>query len=344
MKIETKKPHSWEWFLYKANNDTQLALQLKQNWVNNIAAARKNKSNFKRLSREWYIERYGEIEGNAKFEDFRTRSIQTLSNYQRKYGQEEGQRRYDEVISKKSQSKERFIELYGQEEGIKKYEVWLKAKASKEYLCEKYGEEEGTRRYNTACNNRKQALSNITKPWAGKPRLQYFIEKYGEEEGNIRYKKWYEGTQIPRNKSTKKALEVFKLLHDYCTSKGISSHEVYYGGDNKNEWIIWNEDQSIKHSYDFTIRQLKIIVEYDGAAWHPTEQQIIENPTGKLPKGRFTSLKEKYEWDKAKIKHAEDRGWNILIIRSDLSIIDLNNKLQFIKQTIQEKYNEICNN
>lgn len=335
------KTHTWEWFLHKANNDPERAAVLKQEWVDRCSNARKHKSKFKRLSREWHIERYGEVEGIRKFEDFRARSIQTIENYIRKYGTEEGTKRFESVMKKKSQSLTRFIELYGEEEGTIKYNNWKSASGSLHYFVQKYGHEEGARRYNEMRTRQKEALQSLILPWEGKTRLDYCLEQYGPEDGPIKYKEWYEKTQMKRNKSSKKALDIFRELSTYAVSCGVSDDAVFYGGDGKNEWIVWNQDQSVKHSYDFTIRDLKLIVEYDGAAWHPTEEQVKNNPHGKLPKGRFLSFEEKYEWDQNKIKHADNLGWTVLIIRSDLSIIELHEKISLIKQTIKEKSNEI---
>lgn len=340
-----KKPHpcSWEWFLYKANGDVELATSLKQQWIDNITKSRTTKSKFKRLSRDWHIERYGEVEGNLKFEDFRNRSIQTLSNYIRKYGEEEGTKRYNEVISKKSQSKERFIELHGEEEGTKKYNTWKAAVGNLEYLCGKYGEEEGTKRYNKICENRKRSYQQLVLPWKGKTRLQYFVEKHGEEKGLKIFKKWYEGSQMQRSKSSKGALVIFREIRAFCLTLGIQDSDVLYGGDDKHEVIITDDILNITHTYDFCIPSLHFIIEYDGAAWHPTLEQALTDPEHKLPKGKF-SWKGKYNWDKTKIKHAEKQGWSVLIFRSDMSIINTRDLIIHCKQLIEEKVNEIYNN
>ena len=90
----------------------------------------KGKSNL-----DHYINRYGEIEGRNRYEDYinKLRERKGKSRLQlliERYGQEEGRKRYENFIQSIKESRKRkgacntlnsFIEKYGNEEGNKKY-------------------------------------------------------------------------------------------------------------------------------------------------------------------------------------------------------------------------------
>lgn len=112
-------------------------------------------------------------------------------------------------------------------------------------------------------------------------------------------------------KASKESLIIFKPLIDWCIEEGIEYSDIYIGYNEKNEYFIRYDNNKL-FFYDFTIRSKKIIIEYNGVAFHPK----LENKNWKNP---FTneSHTECLEKDNLKINVAEKEGFDILIIWSD---------------------------
>lgn len=88
----------------------------------------KNKRNSFSKSKEGFIQKFGEIEGLNKWEEYcKTMSRTTLKAFIDKYGEEEGAKKFKEYGDKirYSSTLEYYILKYGEEEGIKKHQELL---------------------------------------------------------------------------------------------------------------------------------------------------------------------------------------------------------------------------
>ncbi len=132
-------------------------------------------------------------------------------------------------------------------------------------------------------------------------------------------------------KASKESLIIFKPLIDWCIKEGILYNDIYIGYDNKNEYFIKNEKRL--YFYDFTIKSKKIIIEYNGVAFHPKVGDVNWiNP--------FTNegYKECLEKDNKKINNAKKEGFNILVIWSDEDpLINLEYCKKFIKNNYKNE-------
>ena len=81
--------------------------------------------------------------------------------------------------------------------------------------------------------------------------------------------------------------------------------------------------------YDFTIRSKKIIIEYNGVAFHPKN----ENSEWSNPFKRNVTSKEAFEKQKEKLEIATQRGFSVLEIWSD-DKENLNKCINFVKKNI----------
>jgi hypothetical protein len=154
-----------------------------------------------------YINRYGEIEGKLRYDEFCRKSAHTLETFIEKYGKELGPIKFEEYLKTKSSSLDMQILRYGEKEGRKKFEATSEKKKYSYSLTghiEKYGEEEGRKKYDEFCKSRAVTLEklvlkygeeegrrkyqemNLAKSKSGS--LQGFIERYGEEEGKKLFK------------------------------------------------------------------------------------------------------------------------------------------------------------
>jgi len=128
------------------------------------------------LSKEGFIERYGEEEGRRRYEAMRMACSPRLQAYINKYGDTDIARilykqRIKTISEKCGWSLEKYINRYGVVEGTRKYKETKRAVyLSKETLIEKYGEEEGRRRWQSFLNKLKGQYS-----------LDWFKKRYDTE-------------------------------------------------------------------------------------------------------------------------------------------------------------------
>jgi len=228
-----------------------------------------------------------------------------------KYGWTEAQ--FEEYNKSRSCTKENFIIRYGKEEGLKKWESY----------CE------------------KQAYTNT---------LEYFIEREGSfEKGLEIYNNINKGKKTPHN-----ALLLSERLHitidqacqiiserknnESFISDGektfITDVELILGRELKytyktRQFCIWSNDLQTPLFYDACCTEKKKILEYNGDYWHANPLRYVDSfiikQTGK-------SAKEIRERDLIKIKNAENRGFDVLVIWESEYIEDRDKTLTKIKE------------
>lgn len=134
--------------------------------------------------------------------------------------------------------------------------------------------------------------------------LSFFENKYGTTEGIEKYKSWV--SQIVHTTgavSNESSVFFEKILESVPTLRD----EALYG---KAELSLKNQLKTYK--YDFTIPSKKLIIEYNGIAWHPKSPDA----DWKHPFGLFTA-KEKFEYDLTKQQFAESLGYRVINVFSD---------------------------
>nr|DAN79040.1 MAG TPA: very short patch repair protein [Caudoviricetes sp.] len=187
--------------------------------------------------------------------------------------------------------------------------------SSLEGYIEKYGEEEGRRL-------RKERTEKWIKTLKSKPNYkdickskgkthQYFVEKYGEDRANE-----IKDSRITKYGISKESISFFSEL---CDILEINKDQVIFG---RNEYKI--KTQLKTYLYDFTDIDNKIIIEYQGIAFHskqPGDINIFGIDT--------------YDHDRLKLQTAKDAGFNVIEIWSDD-----NDKLRKAKEFYEEVYRQ----
>lgn len=92
---------------------------------------------------------------------------------------------------------------------------------------------------------------------------------------NSQNPKWH--SSITRGRSSKESLKIFDRIAQQVSHLPIT---CIYGHENGCEWWLKTQDNKIKY-YDFTIPELKIIIEYNGEKYHPntsklSQQELLE--------------------------------------------------------------------
>lgn len=171
--------------------------------------------------------------------------------------------------------------------------------------------------------------------------LEKCIKKYGEAEGTKRFedrqRRWYEKISKTmelngtcNNTVSKESLKLFEPIYNEMKSK----YTCYIGIQNSgtSEYKIFVN--GAMYLFDFAIKELKLIFEYNGEAFHP-------NPT--WDKERWNNWRQAFSGKTAdeyhtyymqKIKAAEDCGFKVIQLWSSETI---ENNTKIIKDAIQAK-------
>lgn len=136
-------------------------------------------------------------------------------------------------------------------------------------------------------------------------------------------------------------MNVFFPLMDWLLEEEICTFdEIYVGIKGSTEWFI--RDQEI-YFYDFTIPKFKIIIEYNGEAFHPNPKWLKEDKEKwDMWKSPFSKEDSNtvYHKDMKKTAHAINRGFYLIKIwSSDGEDYNLNYCKQKIKDHIYSKTN-----
>ena len=175
--------------------------------------------------------------------------------------------------------------------------------------------------------------------------LNYYINKYGLEKGKEKYNKRIEEyrkkIKLHRKKYPQKWITSGKRYSD--SSKRffdkiieeiteLKDMKIYYA---ENEYFIFDEKRKI-YFYDFYIKELNLIIEYNGLVWHPKER-IQKNWKHVYTK---KSSETYYDYDRYKEQLAISKGIDIMSIFED----ELIYKRKQIINELYSRINKIKNN
>ena len=276
---------------------------------------------YKRLTKEWFMWRYPE-DGVTRWESFVNESKQSLENFIARYGQEEGERKYQETLSKKNT-----VAIKRQAEGEDAVTEWYKRSGDSHRARKKEMDTEEYNKWRATKSERQRKTKQ--ERYGSKSKLELYIQKYGEE-GPERYAQYLQKIFKSIGASQEAERMIKQIIYD---NPWLSDYSLYYRDSNdlnKTEWFI--ADKSGVCFYDFCIKESKLILEYDGAKWHPTQEQV-DNHGNEIMEITGISYKEKYQIDRAKRKKAESKGFKVFTVRSDYT---QEQTQSIIKQFIEE--------
>jgi very-short-patch-repair endonuclease len=181
----------------------------------------------------------------------------------------------------------------------------------------------------------KTKISSLQKTFS----LDICIEKYGEEEGKKRWmerqKKWIakvfnEETYIGGGKSF-----IGKTFNDSLNL--LLEGKEYTILQGKDEKFIRCSQTKRAYKYDFTILDIKVIIEFNGDYWHCNPNIWKDSD---FNKSKSKTAKEIWEYDEYKKRLAEKNGYRVLVVweqdyRKDPKET-LEKCLKFINETIQK--------
>jgi hypothetical protein len=173
--------------------------------------------------------------------------------------------------------------------------------------------------------------------------IDWYISRYGKVEGQIRFderiKKWLtsynlalendptiaERKAVKLGRASAASLKVFRPIYDKYKDK----FKIYLGVDDNVEYFL-RADKTL-FFYDFTIPELKLIVEFNGSAWHPNTALLsptqLQEWTGIFTETTADAILAK---DYAKKKVAESYGYTVIVIWDTDEVSESINKIEKI--------------
>lgn len=245
-------------------------------------------SRFDTASKESFIIRYGEEEGNRRYEEYvKFHSYKNKFEYKRdKLGWSKEQ--FNEFNRGRAVTLELCIKKHGQDLGKKIFEEYCGkqsyAGCKLEYFVEKYGKEEGTNIYQEL--NKRKTLNRET-----------FIRKYGEIEGERIWKAYL----LKRSHTSPISVVSQKLFDEILSQIPSNLHDkVKYASYGGEQCIIG------KNGYMFPdfLYDNKKIIEFNGDYWHKNPKMYNEDDKSRL----------KWKQDSERKTELERLGYEVLVV------------------------------
>ena len=257
---------------------------------------------------------YGDVDGTKKWENYcQLQSISNTYEYKKeKYGWTKEE--FDKYNKSRSVTLKNMIKRHGKIEGEKLFKQYCEKQktngCSEEYFIEKYGEIDGKKFYSELNKRKSQTLEN-------------FIKKYGKEEGTKKFLEYK--TKISNEHFySKMSKELFDILIQNKSEEELK--HIYYGD---NEFGIYDCVSKKYFKYDYTDTNKKLIIEFNGTAFHPVSR-FDEN--FKNPFEPELTAEEVWLKDQQKKACAINNGYNIYYIwENDY----LNNKQKIIENFLK---------
>ena len=268
-----------------------------------------------------FIKRHGEEEGRIKFEKFQETSKHTLKKYIQKYGLELGTLKFKEYTSKKDSTS--FEWAMSKSNGDKDLaeKIYkeridsLSIKFDLDYFEKKYGDLALEK-----MQEFKKKKDSSSYEWA--------LSKTGGDFdlADQFYKKRCEEKCVALGKASKESLKIFNPLIDWLLNNGILLSDIYCGIKGSKELCIYDKENKKRYYYDFCVKSIGIIIEYNGEKFHPNYQKydidfLTEN--WKCPYDKNLNVLDIIKKDKTKIDFALRNGYDIHIFwSSDKDILE----------------------
>lgn len=208
----------------------------------------------KKLTKENFIKKYGEIEGSYKWQEYcKKQSYSNTFEYKKnKHNWSED----DFIKFNKSRActLENFIKRHGEIKGTQKWEEYRKKQSyvgcAEQYFIERYGQNEGRNKFLEVCKSKAITIEN-------------FIKKYGEYLGLEKWKRVVE-KKLERIQQSRTANDLFDKILNQLPKKLHES--IYY--DRKNFEYFFTKKGVKLMFVDFYCSSNKKIIEFAGDYWH----------------------------------------------------------------------------
>ena len=142
-----------------------------------------------------------------------------------------------------------------------------------------------------------------------------------------------------RGFASKESLRYFIPLYKFCRKNGIDRNDIMLGLSGSKEFVISRNiptkgkrgNKSRTFRFDFTIISKKLIFEYNHIDFHPDPDIMGDKFDNFIVPLSNMSAKEKYDYDKLKMRTAREHGYHVNIIWSHK---DYQEQMKMVRQII----------
>lgn len=278
----TRMPGTYEYYRFFKNFDEDTANRLYNEWKEN-----------KKVTLENMIRRYGEVEGQSRWDSYRSRQAYTNSfEYKNKeYGWTKDD--FENYNNSLAITLPNMIKKYGELDGTSKYQAYCErqsfAGCKLEYFVEKYGIEEGTKKY--------KEIGFLK----GNTFAAFLLRSNGDEIDAIKNYELYckKLSESDTIFSSIIANELFDELYSLLIKLGYN--EIYYT-NNIGEWCLYDMVSKKVYFYDFFVKETGKLIEFNGDYWHANPNKYLADQIIKYPNNVQKTACEVWEQDKLKIQ------------------------------------------
>jgi hypothetical protein len=272
----------WEekWIKYTSKDSSSKSWALKKSNGDITLAEKIFKERIEKttVNLDFLIKKHGEIQGNIIWNEIKKQKDGSSLNY---------------YLSK-------YNDLEIATEEYKKNNK-RKDSSSLEFFIKKYGDK-GLIKYKEKCKT------------SDNKSLNFFLTKYNNfDEALFNYIETQKNLKVKFLKASKASLKILQPLYTFLIDNNIfDKDDIFLGIEGVKEFFIKTVNNI--YFYDFTIKSKKIIVEYNGKAWHPNWEKYSIEDCIKNFSNKKIDAKKAIEKDKNKINTAKENGFNVLIL------------------------------
>jgi len=274
--------------------------------------AEKFKSENYRVTKDNFIKKYGELDGEERWKSYTDKQAYTNSFEYKNKKHDWSIDKFKDYNKSRSITLSNLIDRHGEDSGIKMWDEYIekqKETKSKEYVIKKYG----LAYWIALCKSKKVTLD-------------HFIDKYGVEKGEELYiNRVHNNVYLP----SKKSGEVFDRI-DLILGKTYKTY--YYKKDGFEFGKLLSNGKYV--FLDYYIEDLKICIEYYGNVWHANPKIYKKSDTPIFFKGNKKTSEEIWNDDRERIEFLK-KDFNIdtiVIWETDgISIQDILTKIKELK-------------
>ena len=267
---------------------------------------------------------YGNDEGMKRWNNYRKKQAETntFEYKHKKYGMSKAQ--FDEYNANRAVTLDNLIKRHGLDKGKDIWNNYRKRQAyagcKLEYFLEKYGDS-GRKIYDELCRRKTHTIESVMeRSGVNRDKAIEILEDY--------YKRALRGSYSDISQ---------KLFWDVYNGSEPGIRDSTYFGELNQEFGKWSNELDTYVKYDFTINQIKLIVEFNGDYWHANPKKYQANDNIRFPFGETKSAKTIWDYDDLKLQTVKKLGYDVIVIwESDYR----NNPTEITEQllhTIQQK-------
>lgn len=309
---------------YRKNNesDCQSEVYYKLIYGDNWELFFNNKKKSESQYDPYYISKRDNIsidEAKENIDKFKKNKATSLENFVKKHGAVDGYEMFKKFQETSKHTEAKYIKQYGEIEGSNKWKEYIKVKTNTSVYTINYWLNQGFSPEESEILRKEFHKNNLSTS-----SIDYWISKgMSEEEAKNKIDEMIDKKGVLFCHASKQSLYYFLPLYYYLINK---NYTISLGIENNKELSIYDKENKKLYYYDFCVKELHLIIEFNGFKFHPNPDKLtkeqwdswhITNRRIDSNIGVKLTADQVYKHDCEKIQFAKNNGYDVLIIWSD---------------------------